>query len=329
MNPDLNAAVPDLPKPVPSQPHRKHAEDVTMDEAKEALLRSGYLLESRLETALRRRGFYVEANVACPDRETAKPREFDVYAMNTVRAGKEEFDFIFEVLLVECINNSQPVAFITKSPQVGFLHSSEVKLAGLPVKVPDEARPGAWLSLPDFLHMEKYHHYCKGRIATQFCSFVRKKGAGEWMATHEDAHFDALQKLSAVTEYMMGKHFTGWVLADRADETLNIEFYYPVVVLQGRMLEARAERRALALHEANHVQFRRSAIVGLEEVHYQIDVVTERFFPRFLRILETEMSTTARLLKRRQAQIQAAIDRIWRSARRLRSAEKIRAALEC
>src|SRR3989442_424591 len=50
-------------------------------DAKDALLRSGYLLESRVEAALRRSDYYVQANASYQDPLTAKSREFDLFAM--------------------------------------------------------------------------------------------------------------------------------------------------------------------------------------------------------------------------------------------------------
>lgn len=304
----------------------KPTDRISLDEAKDALLRSGYLLESRLETVLSKRGYYVEANEVYPDPETGKTREFDLYAMAAHRAGPDEYDFIFHVLLVECINNLQPVVFLTKEPQAGFLHHQEVKMAGLPVKIPDKERRGEWESLADFLDMSRYHHYCKGRVATQFCSFLKKKNSQEWMATHDEEHFDALRKLSAVTEHAINKNFTNWTIS--AKERINIELYYPVVVLQGDLLEARADGKSLKLLKAEHVQFRRSTIAGKEELTFQIDVVTEKHFPRYLKLIEKEMEKTARLLRRRYSRVEDAIRRIVRGTRRLRSPEKIKKALE-
>ena len=43
---------------------------ISSEEIKDALVRSGYLLESRLEKVLRENGFYVEANSAYLDSET-------------------------------------------------------------------------------------------------------------------------------------------------------------------------------------------------------------------------------------------------------------------
>lgn len=79
---------------------------------------------------------------------------------------------------------------------------------------------------------------------------------------------------------------------------------------------------------ANHIQYRRSALIGREQVEYQIDVVTEDFFPQYLKIVQTEISKTARLLRRRHLIVRKAIEKIARSARPLRSPGKIRAAME-
>ena len=56
---------------------------ITLDEAREALLRSGYLLESRVEALLRRRWYYVDANSVFPDLITGTTREIDVYGLIT------------------------------------------------------------------------------------------------------------------------------------------------------------------------------------------------------------------------------------------------------
>jgi hypothetical protein len=68
--------------------------------------------------------------------------------------------------------------------------------------------------------------------------------------------------------------------------------------------------------------------VGKEAEEYQIDVVTEAFFPRYLGIIEHELSKTARLLRRRHVVVRDAIDRIAHKARRLRAPDKKRAAME-
>lgn len=301
---------------------------ITLSEAKDALLRSGYLLEQRLETILRHQGYYVETNSAYPDPDTGKSRELDLYALVARKAGPGDYDFVFPVLLIECVNNPQPLAFITKRPQASFLHHHDVKLAGLPAKMPDTSKSNYWQSLSDYLGMEKYHHYCKGRVATQFCSFVEKKRENprEWMATHDESHFDAFRKLSAVTEYNLRKHFESWTFGSR--ENVNIEFYYPLLVVQGELLEIQPGRNSLKITPVKHLQYRRSAIVEKEETTYQIDVITEGFFPNYIKLVGQEIARICRFLRKQHAPVRVAINRITRAAKRLRSPEKIRAAMD-
>lgn len=304
---------------------RNASDKMSKKQAKEALLRSGYLLESRLDTVLRDKGYYVDANTAYPDPYTGKSRELDLCAMRAFRAGPAEDDSVFVVLLIECVNNPQPIAFITKEPQLEFLQYHEVKLAGLPVKIPVEGEQYSSESLLSFLDMHRYHHYCKGRIATQFCSFSKKK-SGEWLAFHEEKHFDSFRKLSAVVEHYVDERFKSWFFG--CPETVNIDFYYPVLVLQGELFDARSTKSSLRLFKADHVQYHLSAFVKAKANVYQIDVVAEDFFPRYLAIVEQELSTIARLLRHRHVVVRNAIDKIARSTKRLRSPEKIRAAME-
>jgi hypothetical protein len=298
-------------------PPQEKLEKISIKQTKEALLRSGYLLEHRLETILRTRGYYVEANEAYPDPDTGKSRELDVYAMSALKAGPEELDYIFAVLLVECINNSQPIAFITKEPLLGFLHHQDIWVAGIPVKFLTADGGRSWQSIADYLAMDKYHHYCKGRVATQYCSFVQKKKQPiEWMATHEDIHFDAFRKLAAAVDYYSNKLFEDWRFGGR--ERVSVEFYYPVLVLQGDLLDIRPTKGALKVVKTDHIQYRMSAL----------DVVTERFFRKYLRLIDGEISKTASLLRRRHKVVRKTMDRIAKGARRLRAPEKIRSAMD-
>jgi len=73
--------------------------------------------------------------------------------------------------------------------------------------------------------MQKYHHYCRGRVATQYCSFTRKKKGGEWMATHAEEHFSSLRKLSDVVDHFVRKQFESFWFSGGDPERLNLEIY--------------------------------------------------------------------------------------------------------
>lgn len=296
---------------------------ITHAEATKALLNSGYLLESRLERLLVARGYSVDANDAYPDPTTGKSRELDLAAI-TARRLSRDYDFVFNVLLVECVNNPQPLVLLTKQPQVGFLFHEDLRLAGLPAKLFDR-RTGRWSRLQEALHLEKFHHYHASRVATQFCSFAKKAG-NDWMALHEGPHFDAFSKLCDAVDHFQNKHFTSWRFADK--ESVNVEFYYPVLVVQGELLEGRVQKTGVTLRTARHLQFRRTAIRRSEAIAYQIDVVQEKQFSRFVAMLEKELELIVRRLKARSAVIRDSVSKIVVRARRLRSPDAIRKAME-
>jgi hypothetical protein len=176
--------------------------------------------------------------------------------------------------------------------------------------------------------MKDYHHYCQGRVATQYCSFSEKKSGSqrEWFATHEGSHFDALKKLCDATDYFMEMRFKSWKFGEK--EWVNVEFYYPLLIVRGELLDARAGKRGVTLKRVPHLQFRRSVVVGGKEEDYQIDIIEERFLPKYLGIVDGELAKTARLLRRRQKVVRDTIDHILRKARRLRSPDRLRKVME-
>lgn len=302
-------------------------EKITRAEMKNALLRSGYLLELRVESKLREHWGYVEANATYPDRETGISREFDIFGLTARRVGTEGLDFIFGALLIECINNPQPLVILTKEPIVGYMYHEEVKMSGLPVKIPNEKLEDGWQRLSEFLAMQDYHHYCKGRIGTQYCSFVKKKSGDkkindEWMAMHEGSHYESFRKLCDVTDYHVDKHFTSWKFG--GEERVNIEFYYPLIIVQGDLIEAYETKRSVGFRSAEHIQFRQSVATNRKVVDYQIDVIRERYLPKYLELIDAELKKTARLLRRRHIIVRSAIERIVERAKTADSQEQVR-----
>ena len=228
------------------------------------------------------------------------------------------------MLLVECVNNPQPLVMLTKKPQVGFLFHEDIRLAGLPAKLLDQ-RNGRWEKLQEALRLGKFHHYCAPRVATQFCSFS-KKAQGDWMALHEGSHFDSFSKLCDAVDYFQDKHFKSWRFSD--EEPVNLEIYYPVLVVQGQLIEGRVRKNDVVLRPATHLQFRRTAVRNSEATTYQIDVVQEKTFARFVSMLENELELTVRRLKARSRIVRDSVSKIVLKTRRLRSPEAIRRAME-
>ena len=295
----------------PSAPTRplgqllKHSQ-VSEDEMRQALLRSGYLLEHRIETILRRQNWYVDASHAYRDTDTGKSRELDLYAIRpwnikTKSKGRRS-DRVWIELLIECVNNPQPIAFLTKRDPFtsGVNALPEVKFVCDPALV---SIKGKKQDVRYFLDTENYQHYCSGRVASQFCSFVRKKDKSEWMATHEDEHFNTFSTLVKALENSL----SGFVYTKGT--YLNATFLYPVLVLQGALVDVRHDGARLEFKRENWIRYRRSVSLGKEQTSYVIDVVTERGFSKYLKEIEREALKTVFRMKKASEFLKANIKR--------------------
>jgi hypothetical protein len=305
---------------------------ITKEQAKDALLRSGYLIESRMETFLRDRKYSVETNVVVPDLLTGKSRELDLNAVKTDSVSIGRSVFVSVCLLIECENNPQPIVFITKEHPRAQVHHFQVKLSGLPTWIPVELAgyEGPIKEyLPDFLRMNEYHHYCNMRIATQFCSFTKKKDSKEkegWMAKHMDEHFGSFSKLSMAVDHIAGEFYkSGWNVRE---PTPVIVFYYPIVVVQGELLEARTHKRSFSLFKSNFIQYRHSTIEEGKEKEYHIDITTERYLPKYLNIVEAELQETKRRLRQKGTKIREAAEYLIRKMRQAKTEQDVRKLLE-
>jgi len=298
--PAVNSAEVKAPRPAGAKPRPGGATKISEPEARAALQRSGYLVEYRVESLLRKRGWYVEANSAYEDSDTQKSRELDIYAIMAHPVGTGPQDRLFTSVLVECINNPQPIAFITKNPYVREWAVDDIKGVFDPeeVLIEGSAKP---VNMGHLLKIAAYHHYCRGRIASQFCSFNYKSDKKEWMAWHDEVHFNAFSTLVKALEY----RFTQFELV--AGIYINWEFINPVVVLQGDLLDVRCAGGTVSFRRAEHIKFRRTLIWKGKERSYMIDVVTERAFPSFVAMLEGELKRTATRVKRNVEVIKATL----------------------
>jgi hypothetical protein len=111
------------------------------------------------------------------------------------------------------------------------------------------------------------------------------------MATHEDEHFNVLSTLvkaleDALTRFTYSK-----------GTYLNATLLYPVLVLQGALVDVRHDGSRLEFRRENWVRYRRSVIFGKEQTTYIIDVVTERGFSQYLKAVDREARKTAFRMK--------------------------------
>lgn len=266
---------------------------ITRAQARDALRRSGYLLENRLLPVLEANGWSAAANVAYPDPITGKSRELDLRALRLISGDLPVPHSLLPELLIECVNNPQPVAFIQSVPKYPELYVKDVKFVGEPTLMLD-GQLGHELSLEGYCQMQQYHHYTHGDFATQFCSFAKKSGRAEWLATHQDDHFDDIRKLCDAVDYFGAE--SEQHAARISAPYLWLGVLYPVIVLQGSLLLAVPTKRSVKLVSRDHIQFRRAVATSESHTRFHIDVVTERGLPALLTSIYKECVETVRRL---------------------------------
>jgi len=296
---------------------------------REAIKRSGYLLEQRVEVKLDQKGYYVQTNTVFPDPDTKKSCEIDIDAISGKRIYKKGYNFIFPNILCECENNFQPVVFFTKESIISFLHHEQVKVSGIPVKF---WQGKEYISLSELTGMEKFHHYCKATTATQYCTFQLKKDKSSWIALHNEEQHDTFNSLIKALDYQVGKHFDKWSLPDKVEEEeVNVNIYYPLLVLQGDLYSATLKTNSFTIRKEKHVQFRKEVFIPrFNDVEtYQIDIIVEDYLPNYLKIIDSEIDRVKKVFERQRAKVFTSIERIVKEAKQLKDRpESYRKVLE-
>lgn len=205
-----------------------------------ALMRSGYLMESRIITNLAKAGFFIEPNQRIGDSRTGKSREIDLIAelWDYKRDERIRQNSSVSVRFVcEAKNNPNPVVLLTRlpfSPNIEMWESLREVRTGLFKNHHTD------ISFQDFLVDDS-------NIYTQYCSF-KPKGNGEkaeWMASHPDDFHDDLEKLISYCDEQVE-------LLNGLDDKYNrLHLYLPVVILGGELYISEPGVRSISLKKVN------------------------------------------------------------------------------
>lgn len=313
--------------------------EISVDEMEATLLRSGYLLEQRVRIALEDRVYYVQSSDAYPDEVTGKSRELDLSAISVRKAGPSETDFAFYMIICECINNPQPLVFFTNDQYVDL---TTAKVSGLPTQIVDETEQDEWMGLSEFLKFDSFHHYFDGTIASQYCGFQKKRNPDEWMALHPEDHNDAFNAITMALETEIKQHYGKWKTdleepevgdereeeEEQEEQEVNLQFYYPLLVLQGELYTAELEEGGVKLSETQHVRMLRHHFSTSRRDSYQIDVITESFLGNYLDLVDQEMKSIGLRLQRNKGRVQKSIGRLVTRLRNGLNLNGVRAALD-
>jgi len=289
--------------------------NISIEEAKESLERSGYLIENRLEDKLINQAFIVDSNTYFPDPDTKKPREIDLIAYKYTNLTEDVEGRIVNCLLIECVNNPQPFALIPKEYHLFDKYSKIIHGVGIPANIyqfieKDGKSHAVGTNLFKLKKIQENHHYYNLRTATQFCSFIRKKNEDkEWMASHEDSHYGDIKKLCDATKHHIDQRLDYLSNSSRG-KIVDLHIFYPVLVLQGQLYDVNTKSDPITIEESPHLQLSKHSIINGEGNMYTIDIMTENNFPNFLELLEKETQNMVSHIKGIPSQIMGSVEYI-------------------
>jgi hypothetical protein len=271
--------------------------DIKKDEIIDALNRSGYFLESRVLEVLAKVGYKNFPNQTYPDSITQKSREIDIYGeapriTENIRLNQSlHFEYQFR-LIVECINNDQPVAFFKrpdKDPHKIFGKFCFSKIErGLQEKY---LKTGV---TPDFeFHTytteSKNFHYNTIPKNTQYCSFSQKRGGKkEWMASHPDALHDTFSKLLDFSEYDSSRT-QEWMPKSVWKHEVFTKMIFPLLILQNDLIEVSEKDGKIEIENKKHIIFDFKKHSNSKS-GFLIDVITEDYLPEYLKLAERSVT---------------------------------------
>ena len=299
-----------MPGPAPSKknktptPAKKRPSAGLTRPMKDAIRRSGYLMEQRLVPVLEDRGFFCTPNAGFADPETGDAREIDIFAIDAAWYSTQHniLAGIFPVLLIQCKNLEAPLVFFTQDQIPVREIAGPPLVSGVPLEV---RRHGRIDDLADVLEVEEFHHYYRTRrLASQFCAvYQRDKGQkSRWVASHElegtgNLYRGLVLPLVKAVEAYSHEHMDSWEW-DPKTETINLQFYYPIAVTTGELYECFVGGQRPRYRRVHRVQFIRRHEAKQFSGDYRIDVVTESGLGRLLDTIGREMQEMADRVKK-------------------------------
>lgn len=286
--------------------------DIT-PEMKEAVERSGYLLEARVVEVVRNHPYYVIPNYAFRDPESGENREIDIFAIGAKAIVEKGKDFIFPILLIECKNIQSPLVFFSHKEIPSRYIVGNLQISGIPQEV--KGLDGFDEDLAEYLGLEKVCHYYKVEtISTQFCAIVSK--GKSFIATHKiDSPLGNLYEsmILPVIKALHSKkeeHENSYD-PDPQNETINLQFYYPIIVTNGSLFECLLkESGEPAYKEVQRVNFLRRYESTEISGDYRIDIVVKEGLGELLEEIDKEIEMITGIIKRKRGYLIGNVRRV-------------------
>lgn len=186
----------------------------------DCLLRSGYLLESRLVNALNEAGYFVDPNQTICDKNTGKSREIDILAEGPSSIKYKDTN-VRSFFVIEATNNLYPVVLTTllDSEPRGHIELYNQCWYSLSDDADHKIYP------PERVESENIQLYC------QYCAITRKKNK-ELMASHSEDLYSSITKMVQYCE----RDINEWRERKLKQQYWEVLFWRPILVFQNDIL---------------------------------------------------------------------------------------------
>ena len=253
----------------------------SVEEMKQCLHRSGYLLESRLVKLAKSLGFDAYPGPALYDTQTGKYREIDLLVSECLEFDYKHFLQVQTSVVIEAVNNPWPVILLTEDTvSTGDMHMAETDGGSEIMK--DIASRISFHGIYQLKWPNTHKTYA------QYCGIVQK-GSGkskntsnppepEYMVNHtEDLH----SSISKLVQYVSQDERAFRASRMEGEQGKRLWFWKPILVLGGDLYVVDDSKSPdIELIKTNHAQmihnwYDREAHIGHAQSATVIDVVTE------------------------------------------------------
>ncbi|KNZ68291.1 hypothetical protein Tfer_3158 [Thermincola ferriacetica] len=245
---------------------------VDKEKIKEAIEKSGYLVEQKVINEFEKAGFFAGANYAFEDQDEHRSREVDFIATKYTdfTFGKTGFYFF---AYGEVKKKSDPLVFFERQPQGQEFLEYHIPITATQMFF---TNIDVGLDIQKLLNFKEIHHQIQhGLISTQFCVVDQAKRKAEHKNLYESL-FVPLLKCVDSEIHDIGKN---WVF-DPMRPSYFLGIFLPLLVISGPLLSYNVHNDELT--EKDYIIYRRHYSSGTVTRTLLIDIVSMKYLEQYL-----------------------------------------------
>jgi len=261
-----------------------------IDFIKNELEKKGYPLENYVQSLLVSKDWHMQPNAYFLDKDTDKGRELDIKATYLDFKSSSWSDFVLS-LLIQCrrLPGNAWIFFSIPNRSPIYPRISKCCLANLL-----EFSNLFWNL--ELIFKQKETHFDKSEVlATNYCEIITDKEKSnrrddniwECVITLIKATSQDLEQARADFKQYLEEEYKGSFDEFVKEPSEIIFIFYPLIVFEGKMYEAKFSEDDITLQKREHVQLFVDYQSGRYKGKFCIDVITRERFPQYLKdILE-------------------------------------------